>query len=98
MPRGDTVGALRQIWMEGYNEGKRRSNVVAFDPDRELGRLSDELADKELELQKLKSELQVVLPRVAQLLNGWHQDGTAWTENDKEVYLDVLSLVQTVDR
>jgi len=31
-------------------------------------------------------------PRVAQLLDGWHQDGTAWTEWDESVRNELRDL------
>lgn len=41
--------------------------------------------------------LQDTLCEVAQLLDGWHQDGTAWSEWDESVRQKVLSIVQHVE-
>jgi hypothetical protein len=37
---------------------------------------------------ELVEEVGRVMPLVCQLLDGWHQDGTAWTEHDIQVRLE----------
>lgn len=44
-----------------------------------------------------RQQLTGVLCRVAQLLDGWHQDGTAWTEYDRSVRSEVGSLLAFLD-
>ena len=39
-----------------------------------------------------------MLPRVAQLLDGWHADGTAWSEYDESVRREVSALMVAVER
>lgn len=50
------------------------------------------LADREAREKYLSG----VLCRVAQLLDGWHQDGTAWTEYDESVRREVADLRRTL--
>ena len=38
-----------------------------------------------------------MLPRVSQLLDGWHQDGTAWSVYDESVRAEVSAVHQRLD-
>lgn len=42
---------------------------------------------------RLVSALENVLPNVAQLLDGWHQDGTKWSEWDEKVRQQLSQII-----
>lgn len=44
-----------------------------------------------------KEELRNLLCDVAQLLDGWHQDGTAWTEYDESIRKRVSEMQQALE-
>jgi len=47
--------------------------------------------------RRLLEEAQHVLPMVTQVLDGWHQDGTVWTEWDESVRISLGALMSRVD-
>ena len=55
----------------------------------QLGLDGTALREENTRLRALLARGAAILPNVAQLLDGWHQDGTAWTEWDEEVRRDV---------
>ena len=46
---------------------------------------------------RIKSECAGLLCDVAQLLDGWHADGTAWTEWDESIRIRVTELQRFLD-
>lgn len=47
-------------------------------------------------LESLRAELDDVLCDVSQVLDGWHQDGTAWSKWDEQVRQKVRELHERV--
>lgn len=71
--------------------------------ERKLGAAVDEateqsmqryhLRDKLHRYRDLAEKLNNTLPRIAQVFDGWHNDGTAWSDWDESVRKEVSELV-----
>jgi len=48
-------------------------------------------------LMNSRDDLRHLLCDVAQLLDGWHQDGTAWSEWDESVRKRVVEIQRTLE-
>ncbi len=76
---------------EDFCASNPRISDLNAEAERLIDRLNDsdtEIAAKDAEIAKLRAWFTRFLdfaPRVAQLLDGWHADGTAWSEWDETV-------------
>jgi hypothetical protein len=43
------------------------------------------------------SELQILLTDIAQIFDGWHADGTAWSEWDQSVRVRISGFLKSLD-
>jgi len=71
----------------GHCGGGRQKGRSSMLENRIVRLSSDEICD-----------LRDTLCKVAQLLDGWHQDGTAWSEWDESVRKDVSRLLLKTDK
>jgi hypothetical protein len=46
---------------------------------------------------ELRERLKILLPNVSQLLDGWHADGTAWSEWDESVRKEVSEMLAKLE-
>jgi hypothetical protein len=105
MPCGDCPPKVSKLVVDRW----RRSEVVSA-PEPKIvveGKLNCTCGSVHVDLDQFQGEsvdggarpdsLQAVLCRVSQLLHGWHQDGTSWSEWDESVYREVCHWQRHID-
>ena len=99
-PSGLTYGCVH---ISAGNEFDHRPGDALFDElCRKFDAVLEEAKSKHMEKPNIHKEsfqqrLSQLLIDIAQLLDGWHQDGTAWSEWDESVRRRVMEMMIEID-